>query len=152
MWTVLKVFIELVTILLLLYVLVFWLVGSEPPDWGLNLHPSIGTQIPGKPHAFWIHTHTHAHTHTHKYSHPHSHNRPSRYALHFKNRKTESKKLRNSSIMTQPVSKVVRTWLWVCLYPESVFFIISKLHSVRLLDIFLNSTNEHNWAVFQTPN
>ena len=52
MWTVLKVFIEFVTILLLLYVLVFWLVGSEPPDWGLNLHPSIGTQITGKPHAF----------------------------------------------------------------------------------------------------
>ena len=44
MWTIFKAFIECVTILLLLYVLVFCPQGmwDQLPDQGSNLHPCIG--------------------------------------------------------------------------------------------------------------
>ena len=44
MWTIFKAFIELVPMLLLLYVLVFWPQGmwDQLPDQGLNLHPCTG--------------------------------------------------------------------------------------------------------------
>ena len=49
MWSILKVFIEFVTMLLLFYVLVFLAtrhVGSQLPDQGLNSDPCIGRGNP----------------------------------------------------------------------------------------------------------
>ena len=43
MWTILKVFIEFVTILLLFYVLVFWSRGMWDPDQGSNPHALLWT-------------------------------------------------------------------------------------------------------------
>ena len=42
MWTIFKVFIEFVTILVLIYVLVFWLCKSWLSNQRLDLHPAIG--------------------------------------------------------------------------------------------------------------
>ena len=49
MWTIFKVFIEFVTILLLFLcfgILALRYVGSQLPEWGLNPHPCVGWQGP----------------------------------------------------------------------------------------------------------